>query len=82
MGFNAGYQFSKEWHCNLVPQGIEVTTIVPRNHLSIDGGWAKDINYFREKSFDFFIEEGIPNGGCDQREVALGTSCGRIQENF
>lgn len=35
---------------------FEVTTIIFRNHLSIKSVWAKRINYFREKSFDFFIQ--------------------------
>ena len=37
---------------------LEVTTIVRRDHLSINGVRAKSINYFREKSFDFFIQAG------------------------
>ena len=35
---------------------FEVTTIVNRNHLSINGVRAKGINYFREKSLDFFVQ--------------------------
>jgi hypothetical protein len=35
---------------------FEMTTIVYRNHLSINGVWAKRINYFREKSLDFFVQ--------------------------
>ena len=36
---------------------LEVTAIVNRDHLSINGERAKCINYFREKSFDFFVHE-------------------------
>jgi len=35
---------------------FEVTTIIFRNHLSIKSVWAKRINYFREKSLDFFVQ--------------------------
>ena len=34
---------------------FKVTTIACRNHLSINGVWAQGINYFREKSFNFFV---------------------------
>jgi hypothetical protein len=33
-------------------------TVVKNSHLSINGVWAKRINYFREKSFDFFVQGG------------------------
>jgi len=32
-------------------------TVVKNSHLSINGVWAKRINYFREKLFDFLIQE-------------------------
>ena len=31
-------------------------TVVNDSHLAINGVWAKGINYFREKSFDFFVQ--------------------------
>jgi hypothetical protein len=32
-------------------------TILENSHLSINGVWAKRINYLREKLFDFLIQE-------------------------
>lgn len=35
---------------------LEVTTIIRRVHLSINGVRAKSIDYFREKLFDFLVQ--------------------------
>ena len=35
-------------------------TITDNSHLSINGVRAKRLNYFREKSFDFFIDYEMP----------------------
>ena len=34
-------------------------TIIENDHLSINGVRAKGINYFREKSLDFFVQRDL-----------------------
>jgi len=48
-------------HKGMVARGIPTfdfeVTVVKNSHLSINGVRAKRINYFREKSLDFLIQE-------------------------